>query len=320
MNLMINNYCNFKCSYCFAQETMHSKNATNVTMENFCIYLDWLKQAGEPHVRLIGGEPTMHPQLEALIDKVIEYDYFKDILIFSNFSFKPEVTEMLISKSQKIQLRFLPNINNFNLLLPTQRERILYNLDMLTAAIPDFRNLGVNIYSPDMDLTQWEDLICKYDISDLRFSIVLPNEKLPEDFDFYTFFHSYQDLLLQMAELSVKYGVHLNCDCNGLPICCFDDDAVITLMKVCPEIFGRPYCDTPSLDLTVDLYANGCFVCGTDAPRHITEFKNLHELQSFYREEREGRFSGVPRKECYTCKRYEKNGAPCSCWSYRKDI
>lgn len=40
MNLMINNYCNLKCSYCFAQEEMTSHKATNITMENFCLYLD----------------------------------------------------------------------------------------------------------------------------------------------------------------------------------------------------------------------------------------------------------------------------------------
>ena len=47
-------------------------------MENFCIYLDWLKEHGYTDVRLIGGEPTLHPHLEQLIDKVIEYDYFDD--------------------------------------------------------------------------------------------------------------------------------------------------------------------------------------------------------------------------------------------------
>ena len=97
MNLLINNYCNLKCSYCFAQEEMHSKEAMNITMENFCKYLDFLKKNNDKHVRLIGGEPTLHPNLEGLLNKVIEYDYFDDILIFTNLTFSHDIAEMLIN-------------------------------------------------------------------------------------------------------------------------------------------------------------------------------------------------------------------------------
>ena len=40
MNLMVNNYCNLHCPYCFAQEEMHSKKAMNITIENLDKYLD----------------------------------------------------------------------------------------------------------------------------------------------------------------------------------------------------------------------------------------------------------------------------------------
>lgn len=320
MNLLINNYCNLKCSYCFAQETMHSDKAKNITMENFTKFLDWLKKNNMQDVRLIGGEPTLNPDLEKLIDKVIEYDFFKDILIFSNFTFGPDVAAMLAEKSTKIHISFLPNINNFNLLLPNQRERILYNLDLLTTAIPDFQNLGINIYSPDMDLTQWEDLICKYNITTLRYSIVLPNTKLEEDFDFYEFFHSFQGILLQLANLSKKYGVEIGCDCNGIPPCCIDPEVLVELIKMSPAILGPVYCETPVLDVTPDLRINGCFVCGTDENKTIDDFETMKEVNDFYRKDREKRILGVARKECHTCSRFEKNGQSCSCWSYRRDI
>lgn len=318
MNLLINNYCNFKCSYCFAQETMHSDTAKNITMENFEIFLNWLKKNNMREVRLIGGEPTLNPDLEKLLDKIIEYDCFDDILIFSNFSFGPEVADMFVRKSQKIHLSFLPNINSFNLLIPEMKKRILYNLDLLTTAIPDFKCIGVNIYSPDMDLSQWEELICKYNLNRLRFSIVLPNTALPNDFNFYDFFHSYQNLLLKLADLSIKYGVELGCDCNGIPPCCFDPDVVVTLTEVCPEIFGRPFCEVPTLDVTPDLKVNGCFVNGTKENKLVTDFADMYEAQMFYQAEREKNILGVTRKECYSCPRYKKYGQSCSCWIYRR--
>ena len=81
MNLLINNYCNLKCSYCFAQEEMHSKEAMNITMENFCKYLDFLKKSNITEVRFIGGEPTLHPELEKLIDKVEVLDKVKKLIL-----------------------------------------------------------------------------------------------------------------------------------------------------------------------------------------------------------------------------------------------
>ena len=69
MNLMVNNYCNLHCPYCFAQEEMHSKKAMNITIENYEIFLDFLKKNDMDSVRLIGGEPTLHPDLDKLIQE-----------------------------------------------------------------------------------------------------------------------------------------------------------------------------------------------------------------------------------------------------------
>ena len=69
MNLMVNNYCNLHCPYRFAQEEMHSKKVMNITIENYKIFLDFLKKNDMDSVRLIGGEPTLHPDLDKLIQE-----------------------------------------------------------------------------------------------------------------------------------------------------------------------------------------------------------------------------------------------------------
>ena len=138
MNLMITNYCNLHCPYCFAQEEMNSKAAQAVTMENFIKYLDFLRDNNEYEVRLIGGEPSLHPELEKLIDKVIEYNCFEQILIFTNLSFDHSVARLLVEKSKDIAIDLLPNINDLDLILPNLKAKTIDNLEYLSQNLPSF--------------------------------------------------------------------------------------------------------------------------------------------------------------------------------------
>ena len=322
MNLMINNYCNLHCSYCFAQEEMHSKKAMNITMENFITFLDFLKHGNEHEVRLIGGEPTLHPELDKLIDKVIEYNYFDRILIFSNFTFPPEVALMFIEKSKKIKIDFLPNINQFNLLIPKYKENILHNLDLITSNMKNVYNIGINLYDPNMDLSQWEEIVAKYNIKKIRWSIVLPNDVLPEDFDFYKFHHSFQKVLLELVSWRVKYGVDLSCDCNGVPPCCLDDNAITYIMKVDPTFLGCINCEGPVIDLAPNLEKRGCFVVGCnkkqDKKKYLTDFEYEYQIRDYYEDIRSEKDGWPVRKECLSCPRFLMTGNSCSCLAYRK--
>lgn len=71
MNIMINNYCNLHCPYCFAQQEMTQHVVNNITQENFKKFLDFLKANDIKEVRMIGGEPTLHPHLFDLIQTVL---------------------------------------------------------------------------------------------------------------------------------------------------------------------------------------------------------------------------------------------------------
>ena len=52
-----------------------------------------------------------------------------------------------------------------------------------------FNKISINLYKPDQDLSKWEEIVCKYNLRSVRFSIVVPNKKLDENFDFYQYFH-----------------------------------------------------------------------------------------------------------------------------------
>ena len=317
MNLMINNYCNFKCSYCFAQEEMHSKKAMNITMDNFCEYLNFLQKNNSRQVRLIGGEPTLHPELSKLIDKVIEYNFFDEVLIFTNLSFSHDIAEMLIEKNKIIPINLLANINDLDLLLPNARERVLDNLDFLSTSLSTFERISINIFSPDQDLKKWENIVCKYNIKTIRWSIVVPNQDLEKDFDVCHYFHQFQPLMLDFIQWTKKYGIELTCDCSVFPLCALDDWAISKILRIDPFFFNRRTCEEPVLDITPDLNVRGCFGCRGMSQKNLKTFNTFDEIYDFFEKDRKKISSNLARKECLHCDRYITIGQSCTCLGYR---
>lgn len=85
-NLAIAGVCNLKCPYCFAkgflQETKAGSAPTFISLPAFEERLDFLERSGIEQVRLIGGEPTLHPQFPELLHRVRQRK--KSLLVFSH--------------------------------------------------------------------------------------------------------------------------------------------------------------------------------------------------------------------------------------------
>lgn len=318
MNLMLTNYCNSTaCPYCFGQEEMHSKAATNISLENFKKYLIWLKNEECHEVRLLGGEPTLHPQLEEIIDMVIDFDYFNEILFFSNLIFDHKIAELFVEKNKKIRISILPNINELSLLLPNARKKVEDNLDYLSTNLPFFDRIGINIYKPDQDLSKWENLICKYNMNSVRFNIVVPNVKLEEEFNFYQYFHSFQPLLKEIAEWGEKYKVYATNDCNPIPLCCFDDDLIKYILAINPSFFGSFYCNGSVLDVNPDLEVRCCF--GENSLPHVNllDYKNEWELSEYFKTlTKYKKQHYIAWEKCVDCPKRKTLGQSCACSAY----
>ena len=65
-NLMITKQCNLKCTYCFANEFVNRQNDM-MSYENFLKCLDFLMCDVNERIGIIGGEPTLHPNLKKML-------------------------------------------------------------------------------------------------------------------------------------------------------------------------------------------------------------------------------------------------------------
>lgn len=71
--LTVNRFCNFRCRWCYAQETKFRKE-DNMSLELASTLVDLIADIGIKGVILIGGEPTFWPHLFTIADRIRERD------------------------------------------------------------------------------------------------------------------------------------------------------------------------------------------------------------------------------------------------------
>ncbi|MBN2821635.1 MAG: radical SAM protein [Coriobacteriia bacterium] len=70
-NLSITRRCERDCAFCFAAEERR-REPLDMSAETFERAMDLLERSGIPDARLLGGEPTLHPDFASLSDRALE--------------------------------------------------------------------------------------------------------------------------------------------------------------------------------------------------------------------------------------------------------
>ena len=81
-NLSITNVCNRRCVYCFANDSKSELGKTYMEEGVYDAALNYLQRSGIKQVRLLGGEPTLHPAFISMVNKALERDF--TICLFTN--------------------------------------------------------------------------------------------------------------------------------------------------------------------------------------------------------------------------------------------
>lgn len=101
-NILITNYCNQNCSFCFASELMQKGKTKEISLNKYKKLLDYLEIDGSKKVSLMGGEPTLHTNFKQIIKLTIDRGF--EIDLFTNGQFSENISDFLKGMKRKIRM------------------------------------------------------------------------------------------------------------------------------------------------------------------------------------------------------------------------
>lgn len=287
-NLIINRSCQLQCSHCFASSVLNTHSSPYVSADVFEEWLNFLERSDIQEIRLIGGEPTLHPQFIALLKQALRRQ--KRILIFSHGWLNERVLRFLESLPETA-VSVMVNINAHPSNLPdhvqkqTYRKRVLQRLG--GRAI-----LGYTICNPDFDLGPIFALIDELGLERvLRLGLAQPvwNGKNK-------YLHPKQYPLVGQKialfwPLACSANIKLEFDCGFVP-CMFSEDERALLRDAQPDL--EWHC-SPVLDVDIDNHVYHCFPlsakvfsilgkeeCATEIRARMIQQTNLYRPAGIY--------------------------------------
>lgn len=279
-NIMLNDYCNLSCSYCFARNT-YSMNKKYITLNNFKLALDFILKDNEELIGLIGGEPTLHPKFYEILELLNCDERVKNILLFTNGT----QLQQMITTLECPKASILLNFNNESD-IGENYTKIIKNINELYERGYDLEHrlaLGLNVYNNRIRFDIF-DVLQRFNIRIIRISLVVPNNDLLNNPRNY--FLEYSSTLKKYISIAIEKNIIPIFDCNTPPLCTIDNKfrkEILMKMKnritnvICNE------CDCfPVIDILPNLDVIRCFGTWNYTKKKISQFKNIEELRDYY--------------------------------------
>lgn len=93
MNLILTKQCNKGCPYCFAHQSRIEDPNCEMTVNQINDIIDKYNLS---NVKLLGGEPTCHPQFMEIVDTILSKN--KGVTLISNFLFNDDIKNFLMDR------------------------------------------------------------------------------------------------------------------------------------------------------------------------------------------------------------------------------
>ena len=291
-NLMLTNWCNYKCPYCFGIDYMAPNIAKqNMSQTTFTNIIEWLSET--PNVKtihLMGGEPTLHPDFEWIVEYLLARDFH--ITIFSNVATKQAL--LYSQKLSDLPIMWVVNINPPDTWNENRKHRITAALKTLGKKA----TITFNVMPDDNNNTWAIDLIKEYDLNKcIKVGFVLPTLT---GSNYYLDDGQYTvvvEQVVRLAQDAAKDRIKLEYEC-GVPTCIFSDEQLGILWKT-GSAFDSSCCSR--MDIAPDGKLIYCLPLATKHAIHFSEFPSYLKAKHWY-EKKLQPYRRLGRTEnCYKC-------------------
>ena len=297
-NLVISDICNMACTFCFARDYLGT--STFISLQVFEQRLDFIDRSDIDEIRLIGGEPSLHPRFPELI--ALARQRGKHIVVFSHGLLSERALSCLEALPVE-QCTVLINMNatrtpgQKNTREESQRLRTLHRLGQRAL-------LGFNIFEANPEFDFMLPLILETNCHRaIRLGLAHPvldgqNEYLhPKQYPIVG------KEIAQFARTAAQFHVKLELDC-GFVRCMFSSEDLEALVQAQADVGWR--CN-PILDVDLTDQVFHCFPLSRKVQASFSQDAEAAGLRKRLMEQtRQYRVAGIYR-ECSTCLLKQRN-------------
>ena len=235
-----------------------------MSRETFSAIVEWMERKPfDRIVHLMGGEPTLHPDIEWMIALLLEHDMH--LTIFSNMA-TPQAAD-LAGKLSDLPITWIANVGNPAQWSAEQRS----NIELALKATGPKASLSFNLLPDETDDSWVLELVKRFNLShNIKIGFVLPtltsSNMALKDEDYHLITQRVVDLVRagEPMEISIDY------EC-GVPHCCFTDEQLGYLWRHRSSINSG--CRS-RLDITPEGEVIYCLPLSTAYRRHFSEFED----------------------------------------------
>jgi hypothetical protein len=292
-NLAISAVCNQHCPYCFTVDHLNSSGAGRDFLDigDFEARLSFLERSGIDEIRLLGGEPSLHPQFIELIERARKTG--KHITIFSN-GLMPERALSYLESLPLTECTVLVNVNEPRMVgEETHMWRYAAIRRLGERVLP-----GFNIYQADFQLDFLLPVIAEVGCRPaIRLGLAQPCLSGDNQYVHPNQYVAIGQKIVRFARIAASAGVRLEFDC-GFVRCMFSDADLATLKTLGTDVGWR--CN-PILDVDIEGQVIYCYPLSGLGGMPLTAEADAPALRSaFEARTRPHRQAGV-FQECSTC-------------------
>lgn len=301
-NLAISTVCNQDCVYCFTVDHLEDGKRTGeralrtegrfLPVNAFQERLRFLIRSEIAEVRLLGGEPTLHPHFVELLELARAANM--GVVVFTN-GLVPEKALRYLEALAPDRCTVMVNVNQPDAIgqgsCHEQRRATLRRLG--ERALP-----GFNIYRPDFQIDFLLPLIAETGCKPvIRLGMAQPCLSGDNQYIHPNQYRAIAIKLVRSARAAAEAGVKLDFDC-GFVRCMFSDDDLDTLEATGANVGWR--CN-PILDVDLKGDVIHCFPLSRLARLPLTPGSDASELRDAFEERTHPYRQAGVFKECSTC-------------------
>ena len=297
-NIMVNETCNLRCPYCFAEEFVN-KSKKEMSLGDFKKALAFvLSDEKEAQVGVIGGEPLLYTHINDAMRIAISDPRSEYVMIYTN---AVELERMDIEILEHSKFRMLVNCNSPQDMGEAAFEKMRQNLLRFMNDLNGngrFR-LSVNFYKPDFDYSYVIPLVQELGLGVIRLSVSVPqkgdlNGKSPLGY-----MREMKPVVIKFIGDMMRCGAITGFDCNFIPECVFTEEeregltgARDVLYSGMGDMYPPSFWErviyseisncAPVIDVLPDLRAIRCFGLSEHTKRDIRDYRNIEDLRYHY--------------------------------------